>query len=247
MAFNKFNKLHLHITDSQAWPLEIPSLPDLARKGAYHPSLVYTPNDISSLQRYGALRGVEVFLEIDMPGHTSSIYHAYPNLISAFNIQPGWTTYAAEPPSGTLKLNSSAVNGFLETVLNDVLPRVKPFTSYFHTGGDEVNREAYSKDNTLNTTDVFVFKDLMDSFVNRNHKQLRAAGVTPIVWQEMLLEWDLKLGKDVIVQAWQGGSSVSMITRSGYKAIAGTSDSWVYEKIGFRQIGSSQTNLLTEQ
>src|SRR5690606_35928836 len=38
MGFNKFNRLHLHASDSQSWPIEIPALPDLALKGAYHPS-----------------------------------------------------------------------------------------------------------------------------------------------------------------------------------------------------------------
>jgi hexosaminidase len=223
MSFNKFNKLHLHITDSQAWPLEIPSLPDLARKGAYHPSQVYTPKDIESLQRYGALRGIEVYLEIDMPGHTSSIHHAYPDLISAFNVQPGWGTFAAEPPSGTLKLNSTAGSSFISAVLNDILPRTKPYSSLFHTGGDEVNHAAYAN----LTTDVVALREHMDRFVAQNHAQLRARGITPIVWQEMLLEWDLKLEKDVIVQAWQGGSSVALITRNGYRVIAGTSDAWV--------------------
>lgn len=30
MSWNKMNRLHLHVTDSQSWPLEIPALPKLA-------------------------------------------------------------------------------------------------------------------------------------------------------------------------------------------------------------------------
>ena len=36
MALNKLNRLHLHATDAQSWPIEIPSIPNLAREGAYH-------------------------------------------------------------------------------------------------------------------------------------------------------------------------------------------------------------------
>ena len=80
------NKLHVHMTDSQSWPLEIPSMPDLAAKGAYHPGLIYSAKDLAALQRYGSLRGIEVFLEIDMPGHTSAIWYYNPDLIALHSI-----------------------------------------------------------------------------------------------------------------------------------------------------------------
>lgn len=58
--------------------------------------------------------------------------------------------------------------------------------------------------------------------------KIRAAGLTPIVWQEMVTEYNLNLGKDVIVQAWQGGSSAAEFATSlGHRVIAGSSDSWV--------------------
>lgn len=40
LSLSKFNRLHLHATDAQSWPLEIPSLPSLAEKGSYHPSQI---------------------------------------------------------------------------------------------------------------------------------------------------------------------------------------------------------------
>jgi hexosaminidase len=139
MSTVKLNKLHIHATDSQSWPLEIPSLPDLARKGAYRPDLVFTAEDLRRVQLHGAMNGVSVFVELDMPGHTASVAHAYPDLIAAFN-ELDWSTFAAEPLSGQLKLNSSKVDAFVATVLNDLLPRMRSYTSLYHIGGDEVNR-----------------------------------------------------------------------------------------------------------
>jgi len=60
MAYNKMNRLHLHITDSQAWPLEVPTMPDLAKKGAYRPQMIYSAKDLKQIQPYGALLGIEV-------------------------------------------------------------------------------------------------------------------------------------------------------------------------------------------
>ena len=96
LSYNKMNRLHWHITDAQAWPLEIPSMPELADKGAYISFQKYSPEDVRAIQEYGALLGVEVVMEIDQPGHTSSIWFAYPELIAAFNVQPNWDDYAAE-------------------------------------------------------------------------------------------------------------------------------------------------------
>jgi hexosaminidase len=227
LAYNKMNRFHLHVTDSQSWPLEIPALSELSAKGAYRPDLVYTPHDFADIQHYAAIRGVEMITEIDMPGHTSSIHYSYPELIAAFNKQPDWDTWAAEPPSGTLKLNSSAVYDFLDTLFSDLLPRVYPYSSYFHTGGDEVNKNAYTLDDTVQSNDSSILQPLMQKFVDRNHDQVRAAGLTPLVWEEMLLEWNLTLGSDVIVQSWQSDEAVASIVAKGHKVLAGNYNYWV--------------------
>jgi hexosaminidase len=233
LAYNKMNRFHLHVTDSQSWPLEIPALPELSAKGAYRPDLVYTPSDFKDLQHYAAIQAVEMITEIDMPGHTSSIYYSYPDLIAAFNKQPDWDSWAAEPPSGTLKLNSSAVYDFLETLLSDLLPRISPYSSYFHTGGDEVNKNAYTLDETVKSSDPAALQPLMQKFVDRNHDQVRAAGLTPLVWEEMLLEWNLTLGSDVIVQSWQSDEAVASIVGKGYKALVGNYNYWVSSACGY--------------
>ncbi|KAL8830275.1 MAG: hypothetical protein Q9170_005804 [Blastenia crenularia] len=227
LASNKFNRLHLHVTDSQSWPLDIPALPDLSRKGAYRTGLSYSPKELAQIQEYGMYRGVEVYIEIDTPGHTASIAHAFPEVIAAYNIQPDWGDYANEPPSGGLKLNSSAVYTFLHTLWEDLLPRVAPYSAYFHTGGDEVDANAYLFDDTVMSNKSSILQPLMQKFVDFNHGYVRAAGMTPMVWEEMLLEWNLTLGSDVLVQAWLSDESVAKTVAMGHKVIAGNYNYWV--------------------
>ena len=227
LSWNKFNRLHLHITDAQSWPLDIPALPELSRKGAYQIGLSYTPQDLADIQQFGALHGVEVTLEIDMPGHTAAIGLAYPDLITALNVQPEWNTYSAEPPTGQLKLNSPAVFDFLENLWNDLLPRVSAYSSYFHTGGDEVNSNAYLLDETVHSNDPAVLRPLLQKFIDFNHQHLRAAGLIPIVWEEQLLTWNLTLGPDVVVQAWLSDESVAQVVAKGHKVLAGNYNYWV--------------------
>lgn len=226
ISMNKFNIIHLHMTDSQSWPMEIPALPELAKRGAYATGLSYSPSDIAEIQTYAVERGVEVIIEFDMPGHTTAIGLAYPDLITGFDAKP-WDTYCAEPPCGSLKLNSSAVDTFLETLFKDVIPRVTPYSAYFHTGGDEVNKEVYTLDNTVNSNETSVLQPLIQALVDRNHAQLRAAGLAPVVWEEMALDWNLTLGSDVLVQSWQSDEAVATIAAMGHKVLAGNYNYWV--------------------
>jgi hexosaminidase len=216
------------MTDSQSWPMDIPALPLLSQKGAYQNGLSYSTAEIKQIQTYAIQRGIEVIIEFDMPGHTAAIGLGYPELIAAFNAKP-WDTYCAEPPCGTLQLNNNATGPFLETLFGDVLPRVAPYSAYFHTGGDEVNAEAYTLDPTVKSNNTAVIGPLIQKLVDRNHAQIRAAGLAPVVWEEMLLVWNLTLGDDVVVQSWLSDTSVAEITAAGHKALAGNYNFWVGE------------------
>ncbi|EEH47611.1 uncharacterized protein PADG_03695 [Paracoccidioides brasiliensis Pb18] len=231
MASVKMNRLHIHATDSQSWPLDIPSLPSLAAKGAYHADLIWTSSNLSDVQMYGLERGVSVFLEIDMPGHTGSIGYAFPELVSAF-LADKWQEYALQPPSGQIKLNSSGVNEFLDKLMADILPRVSPFTGYFHTGGDEFNLNTYLLEETVRSNSRDVLKPLLQAVVTRLHDAIRKAGLTPIVWEELVADWELSLSisstekTNVIVQAWRNSSAVKVLLDRGYRTIFGSGDAW---------------------
>ena len=68
MSMNKVNVFHWHITDSQSFPLVVPSEPGLADKGAYGSDMVYTPEDVRRIVEFGLDHGVRVLPEIDAPG-----------------------------------------------------------------------------------------------------------------------------------------------------------------------------------
>ncbi|GAB7360941.1 hypothetical protein MBLNU230_g0925t1 [Neophaeotheca triangularis] len=226
LSYNKMNRLHWHITDSQSWPLEVPCLPDLAEKGRYVKGQTYSPEEVKAIQKYGALLGVEVVMEIDQPGHTSSIWYSHPELIAAFNIQPYTSEYANQPPTGSLKLNSTAVHDFLETLFADLLPRLSPYTQTFHLGGDEVNMQAYLFDDTVNSNLSSVLQPLMQQFMDRNLAQLAASSFTPVVWEEMLLDWNLTLPDTTIIQSWLSDTSLAEIVSRGYRGLAGNYNYW---------------------
>ncbi|KAL7794515.1 hexosaminidase [Trichoderma ceciliae] len=218
MSWNKLNRLHLHITDSQAWPLVIPSLPKLSQAGAYHPSLIYTPSDLASIHQYGVNRGVEVITEIDMPGHIGVIELAYNDLIVAYEEMP-YQYYCAEPPCGAFSINNTKVYDFLDKLFDDLLPRIAPYSAYFHTGGDELNANDSMLDPHIRSNQTSVLQPLLQKFVNFVHAKVRATGLSPFVWEEMVTTWNLTLGSDTVVQSWLGGDAVKNLAESGHKVI----------------------------
>lgn len=225
MAWNKLNRLHVHVTDSQSWPLEIPSMPELAEKGAYHPTQTYSPADIEGLQRYGAIRGVEVYFEIDMPGHIGVVAESHPELIVAYDAQP-YHWWCAQPPCGAFKLNDPGVDRFLGKLFDDLLPRVAPYSAYFHTGGDELNANDSMLDEGIRSNDTKVLQPLLQKFVDAQHARVRKAGLTPMVWEEIPLHWNVTVGKDTVIQAWLGADSVKKLTGKGLKVIDSNYNFW---------------------
>ena len=223
MAFNKLNRLHIHAADAQSWPLEIPTLPKLAEKGAYHKSQIWSVADLYTAQSFGAERGVDVYIEIDMPGHVASIVEAYPHLITSFKRKP-WEKYSLQPPAGQLKLSDLDVTAFVGSLLNDLLPRVAPFSSLFHLGGDEIKAAAYN----MTTAEM---RHPLQGLVDHAVSLLHAHGMTPVVWEEHVLEYNLTLPPDTLIQAWKGSnpsapSSLAQLTHRGYRALFGANDYW---------------------
>nr|WGU18960.1 N-acetyl glucosaminidase [Albifimbria verrucaria] len=225
MSWNKLNRLHLHITDSQSWPLEIPALPKLAEKGSYRQGLTYSPADIAGIYEYGIHRGVNVIMEIDMPGHIGVVDLAYKDLIVAYNERP-YHWWCAQPPCGAFRLNSTKVYDFLDDLFDDLLPRIAPYTAYFHTGGDELNANDSRLDPDVRSNDTEILQPLLQKFIDFVHKKVRKAGLAPLVWEEMYTDWNITLGKDTIVQSWLGGNAVKEIAEAGHKVIDSNYNFW---------------------
>ena len=64
MSAAKLNKLHWHLADDQAFPLVLPSLPNLSKLGAFSPAERYSPWEVAAFIEFAASRGVEVIPEV---------------------------------------------------------------------------------------------------------------------------------------------------------------------------------------
>ena len=130
LPMNKFNKLHWHIVDSQSFPFNSPSEPELV-KGAYSPKLTYSADDLTTLNEYARRRGVEIIFEVDVPGHAASWGAGKPELLADCIAQYGYNV-------NNLALNPVKEETYttLKNILSDIVAATG--TSVLHLGGDEV-------------------------------------------------------------------------------------------------------------
>ncbi|BGP28592.1 Glucosamine-6-phosphate isomerase (Glucosamine-6-phosphate deaminase) (GNPDA) (GlcN6P deaminase) [Rhodotorula toruloides] len=219
MASTKLNTFHWHITDQQSFPLEIPTFPDLATFGAYSPDQVYSTVDVAKVVEYGRDLGIAVMPEVDMPGHTASIANAYPEHIACLDARP-WSTYAAEPPAGQLRLGRPDTLAFSKRVLQDVAKLSS--SSFFSSGGDEVNERCYLDDpetkTALEARNATV-DELLGEYVTGLHDALVESNKTPVVWEELVLKHDLGLANETVVMVWLDSANVRAVADKGYRII----------------------------
>lgn len=52
MAMTKLNTFHWHITDSQSFPIKLPSRPEFSKLGAFNNRKVYTVDDVKDVSQF---------------------------------------------------------------------------------------------------------------------------------------------------------------------------------------------------
>ncbi|GAA2635601.1 family 20 glycosylhydrolase [Actinomadura fulvescens] len=185
LAFYKFNVLHLHLSDSQAWRLEIDGWPRLTDPAAWPGGALadegvrpyYTQDDFREIVAYAAARFVTVVPEIDMPGHVLAAVRAYPELQGT-----------AKPPHELLAFLDPHAE-VVERFVAEVLGQVAALTPgrFLHVGGDEA---------------FGMPPELYGAFVASALRTARATGKRLVGWQEISRSGAVT--PDDVVQAWIG-------------------------------------------
>ncbi|KAI0759376.1 N-acetylhexosaminidase [Trametes elegans] len=224
MSWVKMSQFHWHVVDSQSFPLEVPGFAELAAKGAYSSSTVYSASDVQEIVAYAGARGIDVMVEIDTPGHTAIIANSHPEHVACAEASP-WTTFANEPPAGQLRLASPFTTNFTAGLLATVA-RMFP-SAVMSTGGDELNTDCYAQDPETQAdlqASGRTLEEALDVFTRATHAAIRAEGKTPAVWEEMVLQHNVTLGNDTIVMVWISSANAAAVAAKNFRVVHGPSD-----------------------
>ena len=200
LAWNKLNRFHWHLSDDEAWRVEIAAYPKLTSLAAWRgyglalPPLLgsgpeksggfYSKDDIRALVKRAARFGIEVIPEIDVPGHCYALLQALPELKDA--TENGLSHSIQSFPNNCLNPAVEGVYAALETIFGEM---VELFPSrYFHVGADEVPATAWETSGLANamraSLGVTGTAPLQAKFLQRVQAFLTSKGKITGAWEE---------------------------------------------------------------
>lgn len=217
LALQKFNYLHLHLSDDQGFRLQIDKYPLLTEIGANYKGF-YTREDIKDIVRYAQDNFIEVIPEIDLPGHTSAIIASYPNL-SCNNEK-----IEVEKKYGIIRraicVSKNDTYEFVENILYEIMELFP--SKYIHIGVDEVSTKNWKKCSScralLKQENLKSYKDLARLFANNIASFLRENSKIPIAWNDLI---NYSSNYNIILQHWKPFTNKKSIKEinEGRKAI----------------------------
>lgn len=198
MAFFKLNTLQMHLTDNNAWRLAMDKYPELTEKGTFYPDFpdlsgkYYTTDDLKELVRYARSLGIEIIPEVDLPGHSTALLAAMPQLSCKGG---SFEAYPEELPINQRKRgnenmicigNPESIRFAQEVV--DALIQIFP-SPYIHLGGDEVPTAIWEKCPKCQA----LYKkegmkepgEIQDYFTRKMSEYIRSKGKTMVGWDEI--------------------------------------------------------------
>ena len=214
MAAVKLNVLHWHLSEDQGFRVEskkFPKLHQLGSDGNY-----YTQEQVKEIIAYARDRGIRVYPEFDIPGHSTSWLVGYPELGSA----PGPYTIERRPGifEPALDPTREEVYKFLDTFLGEMAALFPD--DYLHIGGDENEGKQWDRNPAIQA--YMKQKGIKDNhalqayFNTRLLKILQKHGKKMIGWDEILQP---ELPKDVAIHSWRGTAALADAARKGYDGI----------------------------
>ena len=200
MAYHKLNVLHFHLTDDEAWRLEIPGLPQLTEIGSkrgftldesecllpmycggWDPEAPTTANGYITREKYIELlkyageRNIRVIPEIDMPGHMRAAKKAMGNMLTDSAFDARVYKSAQNYTDNVIDVTKPYAVEFVDHVVTEIVKMHEeagqPLT-ILNIGGDEVPKGALTREEHQS------FIDAVLEILNRYNLQ-------PMGWEEI--------------------------------------------------------------
>ncbi|MFT3946663.1 MAG: family 20 glycosylhydrolase [Agriterribacter sp.] len=209
----KYNILHLHLTDDEGWRIEIKSLPNLTRTGAYRGKRsgrwanttvadpdepkdyggYYTHEDIKEIVQYAADRFVDIMPEIDVPGHSRAAVASYPELTCSSNkmtVYDGvkYVNWPVAVKETMLCPGKETTYSFIDKVVTEVA-QLFPF-EYIHMGGDECAKNFWEASDSvqqlIKREGLKDISEVQSYFSKRVEKIVESHGKKFMGWNEII-------------------------------------------------------------
>lgn len=229
-AMYKINKFHWHLTEDQAWRIEIKKYPKLTSVGGFREENgkmyggYYTQEQIKDIIRYAADRNIEVIPEIEMPGHALAALSAYPQYSCTGGPFKPRIIWGVE--DDVFCAGNEATYTFLESILDEVCALFP--SKIVHIGGDECPKirwkncpkcQAMIHKNKLKSEE-----ELQSYFTKRIEKYLAGKGKRMFGWDEIM---EGGIDTTAMIMSWRGEQGGIDAANAGHDVVM-TPNSYLY-------------------
>ncbi|TGG94232.1 beta-hexosaminidase [Natronospirillum operosum] len=233
-ALYRLNRLHWHLTDDEAWRLDIRTYPTLTSIGAWRgpdrampPQMgtgahthggFYSQDEVRALVRHAGALGIRVIPEIDLPGHARAMLRALPELQDPADQSRYLSVQSYD--DNTLNPGVSATLTILKNILSEVVELFPD--APVHLGSDEVpagvwtgSPQARARAEELGLAGVeqlhgWLLREL-ETWLRETH------GRTISGWEEIIV--DGMVSPLTAVYSWQGVEAGLAAAQQGYQVV----------------------------
>ena len=236
MAYHKLNVLHFHLSDDEAWRLEIPGLPQLTDIGSKRGYTIdesdcllpmycggwdaeapttangyITREKYIELLKYAGERHIRVIPEIDMPGHMRAAKKAMGKLLTDSAFDARVYKSAQNYTDNVIDVSKPYAVEFIDHVVTEIVKMHEeaghPLT-IFNIGGDEVPKGALTKEEH-------------QAFIDAVLEILKRYNLQPMGWEE--IDHFCQPESGAICYAWLNSESKPMqLAEAGYQVVIAT-------------------------
>lgn len=233
LAHHKINKLHIHLSDDEAWRIEIKSHPELAEIGGFRggdspiwPRYgkwneryggYFTQEDMREIIEFAAIRNIEIIPEIDLPGHSLCLATMHPEVLCDY--KPDLSASLGYDTRSALCATKESNYRLIEDILGELCDLFP--SEYIHVGGDEVEMTQWK---SCPSCRRFMQEQGMDDpheleayFMSRVEKMLRSKGKHAAVWNEAVNGGQLDAATHVY--GWESIDACRKATAAGYSTV----------------------------
>ncbi len=234
LAWNKLNVFHWHLSDDEAFRVEIEAFPELTRTGAWRghglavPSLlgsgpepsggVYSRKAVQELVAFAASMFITVVPEIDMPGHCYAMLKALPQLRDPG--EDGVYHSIQSFPNNCLNPAVEAVYPAVEAILGELFDLFPG--RYFHVGADEVPADAWHASPLAKRLSLELgapgAAPLQAHFLRRVQEMVSAAGRITGAWEEAAQGGGIDKAESYMV-GWHDVQASQRLAAEGYRVV----------------------------
>jgi hexosaminidase len=229
-AMYKINRFHWHLTEDQAWRIEIKRYPKLTQIGSTRMedgkpySGFYTQDQVKEVIRYAAERNIEIIPEIEMPGHALAALSAYPEYSCTGGPFTPRTIWGVE--EDVFCAGNQQTYSFLQNILDEVCDLFP--SRYIHVGGDECPKSRWKNcpkcQSMMKAQGLNTEMELQAYFTKKIEKYLQTKGKRLFGWDEIL---EGGIDPSATVMSWRGEKGGIEAANAGHDVVM-TPSGYVY-------------------